>query len=408
MNFFESQAQARRHSRRLVALFLLAVALIVVAINAVVLVALAIAREDIAGTVDPVLVAQQMPLAVVVITAITLAIIGCASLYKISVLRSGGGAVARGLGATLLPEQSQDPRYRRLRNVVEEIAIASGVAVPEIYVLEQEQGVNAFAAGFSPADAAVTVTRGALDKLSRDELQGVIAHEFSHIVNGDMRLSIRLMGIVFGILVISIIARQVLDMTSRGGRGSKKGGVGVVILAAFAIMVIGYIGVFFARLIKAGFSRERESLADASAVQFTRQTTGLAGALKKIAGLDEGSKLHAAKGEEVSHMLFGEGMKLSRMFATHPPLIERIRRLEPTFNPQQVQALAARWNDPAYVPEDLAGAAPVASFAPSAPVAEPAVPAALIAQPGPEHYHYAEAVRAALPAELSALAHDPA
>jgi len=407
MNFFQSQAQARSHSRRLVVLFALAVALIVAAVNAVVIVALAVLQQKGQGTVDPAALARQSPEIVAIVTAAVVGIVACASLYKVLRLRAGGGVVARSLGATLLPAQTRDPRYRRLRNVVEEIAIASGVAVPQIYVLEDEQAINAFAAGFSPADAAVTVTRGALDKLSRDELQGVIAHEFSHVVNGDMRLSIQLMGVTFGILVIATIARGVLRAVSRG-RGSKKGGAGVVILAALAIMAIGYIGVFFARLIKAGFSRQRESLADASAVQFTRQTQGLAGALKKIAGVHGGSHLQSAKSEEVSHMLFGEGMKLSSLLATHPPLAERIKALDPAFDLKQIPALSLseRWNEPDYAPEDLA--APIAGFASAASAAAPGAPVKLIAQPGPQHYHYAEAVHAALPQELQALAHDPA
>ncbi len=406
MNFFQSQAQARSHSRRLVVLFALAVALIVAAVNAVVIVALAFTQQETAGAIDPAALARQSPEVVAVVTAVVVGIVACASLYKVLLLRSGGGVVARSLGATLLPAQTRDPRYRLLRNVVEEIAIASGVAVPEIYVIEEEEAINAFAAGFSPADAAVTVTRGALDKLSRDELQGVIAHEFSHVVNGDMRLSIQLMGVTFGILVIAIIARGVLRGVGRG-RGSKKGG-GVVVLAALAIMVIGYIGVFFARLIKAGFSRQRESLADASAVQFTRQTQGLAGALKKIAGVTAGSHLQSARTEEVSHMLFGEGMQLSSLFATHPPLAERIKALEPAFDIGQIGALSRGWNDPDYVPEDLATSAPIAGFAPAASAAAPVAPARLIAQPGPQHYHYAEALHAALPEDLQALAHDPA
>src|SRR5690349_7409312 len=405
MNFFQSQAQARGHSRRLVVLFGLAVALIVAAINAVVIVAVAFVLNEGKGRgVDPAAaLGEQAPQIVAIVTLVVIGIIALSSLYKIVKLRSGGGAVARGLGAVLLPAQGQDPRHRRLRNVVEEIAIASGVAVPEIYVLEGERGINAFAAGFSPADAAVTVTQGALEKLSRDELQGVIAHEFSHIVNGDMRLSIRLMGITFGILVITLIAQRVLRHT----RGSRKGG-GVIILAALAIMVIGYIGVFFARLIKAGFSRQRESLADASAVQFTRQTQGLAGALKKIAGVNEGSYLNTEGGEEVSHMLFGEGMKLSSMFATHPPVSERIKALEPNFDLRKIPAMSLdqRWNDADYTTDDLV--APIAGFAPSTSAAAPAAPAQLIGQPGPTHYHYAEALRAAMPQDLRDLAHDPA
>jgi Zn-dependent protease with chaperone function len=343
MNFFERQDQARRQSRRLVLMFVLAVAAIVVAVDLVFLVAFGALGEDstpeglVAGTV--------------LATLVTLGIIGVASMYRISSLRSGGEAVARQLGGTPVPEDTQDFHYRRLRNVVEEIAIASGVPVPQIFVLESEAGINAFAAGYAPSDAAVAVTRGALDKLNRDELQGVIAHEFSHVLNGDMRLNIRLMGMLFGILVLAIIGRKVLVH----GRGGSKDAMPVM-LAALGLLIVGYAGLFFGRLIKAGVSRQREFLADSSAVQFTRQTTGLAGALKKIGGLQEGSKLASRDSEEVAHMLFGDGVGYSSLFATHPPLIARIQALEPNFKPQAMTELAARWQmrPPSGLDEDMA------------------------------------------------------
>ena len=209
--------------------------------------------------------------------ATTVFIVG-ASIYKSSSLSSGGGRVAQDMGGTLVPADARDPLRRRLRNVVEEMAIASGVPVPEIYVLEEESGINAFAAGYSPGDAAVAVTRGALELLDRDELQGVIAHEFSHILNGDMRLNIRLMGVLFGILVLSLIGR----MIARGGHysgvssGRRGKGSGAIVLIGVGLALLGWVGVFFARMIKAAVSRQREYLADASAVQFTRQPSGIA------------------------------------------------------------------------------------------------------------------------------------
>ena len=198
---------------------------------------------------------------------------------------------------------------RRLLNVVEEMAIASGVPMPEVYLLEQEAGINAFAAGHNPSNAAIAVTRGALTTLNRSELQGVIAHEFSHVLNGDMRLNVRLMGLLFGLLVIAIIARTVLRLAPRGRSGKKGGGVAAILLAAFAILVIGYVGLFFGRLIQAAVSRSRESLADASAVQFTRDPSGLRGALLKIAAAGAGSRIVNPEGEEVAHMLFAPGMQ---------------------------------------------------------------------------------------------------
>jgi Zn-dependent protease with chaperone function len=217
-----------------------------------------------------------------------------------------------------------------LINIVEEMAIASGIPVPEVYVLEQEQGINAFAAGLDPSNAAVAVTRGALERLNRDELQGVVAHEFSHILNGDMRLNQRLMGLSFGILVLSLMGRWLLR-TLRLRRGGRSSGAVVAGVALGAMLtIIGSIGLFFSRLIKAGLSRQRESLADASAVQFTRDPSGLASALKKIGGYT--GRLDARNGEEVAHMLFSRGSSAFRgWFATHPPLDERIRALDPRF-----------------------------------------------------------------------------
>jgi Zn-dependent protease with chaperone function len=268
----------------------------------------------------------------------TIAVIGLASLFKTASLKAGGGVIASGLGGTLVESDTRDPKRRRLRNVVEEIALASGLPVPEIYVLEKEAGINAFAAGFTPADAAVAVTRGALEKLSRNELQGVIAHEFSHIMNGDMRINIRLMGVLFGILLLALIGRRVLIHSNLAGRSRGKGGA-VVLIIAVGLTAVGYIGLFFGRWIKAAVSRQREYLADASAVQFTRDPDGIGGALKKIAVYSSGSFLNADT-EEISHMLFGDGQKMM-MFSTHPPLNDRIRRIDPVFQPEELDRLAA-------------------------------------------------------------------
>ena len=335
MNFFEQQAAARRGSGRLVLLFVLAVVAIVLAVDLVTLMATGSWSVTAAVTVA------------------TLAVIGLGSLYRIASLRGGGAVVAAQMGGTFVPEDTGDPSLRRLRNVVEEISIASGVPVPKLFVLEQEAGINAFAAGYGPADAAVAVTRGALDRLNRDELQGVIAHEFSHVLNGDMRLNIRLIGLLFGILMLSLIGQRILLY----GRFGRSRDTTPILLAAMVAMLVGSVGVFFGRMIKAGVSRQREYLADASAVQFTRQSRGLAGALKKIGGLHEGSKLQdKADAEEVSHMLFGQGASLAGMFATHPPLLERIRRLEPGFDEQKLHDLQARWlaSPPDGLAEDVA------------------------------------------------------
>jgi Zn-dependent protease with chaperone function len=331
MDFFAQQARVRGSSRRLVALFVLAVIAIVTAIDAVVW--FTMGHHPVDG--EP--ARSNLPL-LFTSSAVVLGGIGLSSLFRIMSLSGGGKTVAESVGAVSVPPDTRDPQLRQLRNVIEEVAIAVGVPVPDIYLMEEEPGINAFAAGYSASDAAVCVTRGCLDNLSRDELQGVIAHEFSHVLNGDMRLNIRLMGLLFGILVLAIVGRKVIWFG--GGRSSRRdGGGGQVWMIGLALIVVGYIGYFFARLIQAAVARSRESLADASAVQFTRQTDGIAGALKKIAILSEGSELQVANKQEVAHMLFGEAGTFNALFATHPPLLQRIRALEPGFREEDLTRL---------------------------------------------------------------------
>jgi len=249
MNFFQSQDDARRKARSLILMFILAVIAIVAAVN-LVITALIINMGDEAGTAtlpDFNWIMNNLSL-VGAISLSTIGFISLSSLYKIASLSSGGGNVARSLGGVLITAESTDPLRRRLYNVVEEMAIASGIPMPEVYVLEQESGINAFAAGFTTGDAAVTVTRGTLEMLSRDELQGVIGHEFSHILNGDMRLSTRLMGLLFGILVIGLIGRAVLNSTRYGAirsDNSRRDNTAAIYLAGLGLFLIGYIGVFF-------------------------------------------------------------------------------------------------------------------------------------------------------------------
>jgi Zn-dependent protease with chaperone function len=399
MNFFEHQAAARRASMRLIVLFALAVVGIVIAVDLAAYVAFGgVGAEP--GERGALLVFTSL---------LTMAVIGLGSLYRIASLRGGGEPVALQFGGVPVPEDTTDFNLRRLRNVVEEIAIASGVPVPKIYVLEHEAAINAFAAGYSPSDAVIAVTRGALDRLNRDELQGVIAHEFSHILNGDMRLNIRLIGVLFGILMLGIIGRKVLQFAPRG-RDNK--GAGAMIAAALIALLVGYIGLFFGRMIKAGVSRTRESLADASAVQFTRQTQGLAGALKKIGGVGEGSKLNnRGDAEEVSHMLFGDGIGFSGLFATHPPLLKRIQALEPQFRADQLDELARRWVSapPNGLEEDTRLGLDAGSGArlPSATTrldVTPPMVVAQVAQPAADDYRRADAIGAAIPDSLRALA----
>jgi len=337
LNFFQQQDRARRQTKRLIAAFVLAVVAIVVAMNIVVLVAFGVTGPEGSGLPSSSQAGAFLP-AIAITSVITILVILIASAWRTAQLRGGGARVASELGGVPVDGSTTDPLRRRLLNVVEEMAIASGVPVPRVFVLEQESAINAFAAGWSTTDAAVAVTRGALEQLSREELQGVIAHEFSHVFNGDMRLNIRLMGVLFGILVIAVVGRRMLSSMhfSVGSSRNRKGGG--IILVALAIMVIGYIGLFFGRWIQAAVSRQREYLADASAVQFTRSPDGIAGALKKIGALSSGSVLETNT-DEVGHMLFASGLA-QRMFATHPPLTERIREIDPSFQPREFATLA--------------------------------------------------------------------
>jgi len=414
VNFFDAQDRARQTSRRLIAAYIVATITIVLAVTAIVGIALfnfSSAGYDTAanpGSVKGEFFAQQTPILIGTAILTTLFILG-ASLFKTSVLSAGGGRVATGMGGTLVPADVQDPLRRRLRNVVEEMAIASGVPVPEIYVLEEESSINAFAAGFTPSDAAVAVTRGTLELLDRDELQGVIAHEFSHILNGDMRLNIRLMGVLFGIMVLGLIGRLIVRgghhtsiVSSRRNRGTP-----VALVIGLGLVVIGGIGVFFARIIKAGISRQREYLADASAVQFTRQSSGIANALKKIGGYSAGSLIKSADPEEVSHMLFGTGARLRGMFATHPPLVERIQALDPSFKASDFPRVDSRQRRATASPDalhrGLAGDVTTALASGGTALADSI--AETVGQPESEHIEYAQHLRQSVPESLYEAAH---
>jgi Zn-dependent protease with chaperone function len=337
MNFFEHQHRARRRSAWLVLLFVLAVAAVVAATNIPVLAAFYLLSQDQYKFMSPgqwLRLNSQVPLWT---TAIATTLIGGASLYRYLSLSHGGGAVAQLLGGVRVDADTRSVDNRQLLNVVEETAIAAGLPVPEVYVLPGEAGINAFAAGFTPNDAAIAVTRGMLESLTRDELQGVIAHEFSHILNSDTRLNMHLISASFGVLVVALAGRSLM----RGAaEASDSRGAVFGIFIGLLLMVVGYIGVLAARLIKAAVSRDRERLADASAVQFTRNPHGLAGALKKIAISPLRQTLVAAEGEEVSHMLIASHSGLfTSLFATHPPIVERIRLLEPGFDPEELKTI---------------------------------------------------------------------
>ncbi|MBN1102705.1 MAG: M48 family metallopeptidase [Deltaproteobacteria bacterium] len=396
MDFFESQAAAKRKTTLLILYFLLAVAFIICGVYGAVLLAWNLGGEDVLSLWSPPLFSW------VALGVVTVVLIG--SLYKIIVLSKGGDKVAETLGATPVIPNTTDPDERKLVNVVEEMAIASGVPVPRVYVLQQEKNINAFAAGLSQGDAVVAVTRGGISRLSRDELQGVVAHEFSHILNGDMRLNLRLIGVINGILVIAIIGRVILrGMSSSGSRSSdrKGGGSMPILVLAFMFLVVGYIGVFFGKLIKSAVSRQREFLADASAVQFTRNPSGLLGALKQIAGLKDGSLIRNARAEEASHLFFGNGLRRSflRMLSTHPPIEERIRRIEPSFKGLP--------GSPGPVGGDAEALAAAGFFSGERSGIPPERLVATVGKPQPEHLAYAENLLADLPPLVTEAAREP-
>lgn len=331
MNFFESQDRVHKNTFQLVLLFTLAVVTLIIMTNLLVMVVFGyINSEQIQGGETLLQQMDWQTFAAVSVGVGVVVLVG--SLYKIMALSAGGKVVAETLGGQLIPQNTDDLKQRKLLNVVEEMAIASGTPAPPVYLLADEPGINAFAAGFSPRDAVIGVTQGTIDHLSREQLQGVIAHEFSHIFNGDMRLNIRLMGVLNGILIIGIIGYYMLRSASysRRGRSSDKGAGGILALA-IGLMVIGFAGTFFGGLIKAAVSRQREYLADASAVQFTRNPDGIAGALKRIGGLEFGSRVENPGAPEVSHAFFAQGLSgfMQSLAATHPPLAKRILRIDP-------------------------------------------------------------------------------
>ena len=344
-DFFEHQDHARRRTGLLVALLVLAVAVIIALVFGVVVLVAGYVSGRGGGSAGAYgAAAAGLPywtlLGGTSVGVITVVLGG--SLYKTAELSgsSGGSRVARSLGGRRLDGDGGDPDERKLMNVVEEMAIASGTPVPEVYLLDGERGINAFAAGWSPDTAVIGVTRGSVQRLTRDELQGVIAHEFSHILNGDMRINLRLIGVLFGILVISLIGSVMMRVLyySGGSRRRSKDNSAQIAIALFvgglALYIIGYAGVFFGRLIQAAISRQREYLADASAVQFTRNPDGIAGALKQIGAVPRGAELGTAHASEHSHMFFGEAVSsfLGQALATHPPLDRRIKKVQPSWD----------------------------------------------------------------------------
>ncbi|OFE11977.1 hypothetical protein PHACT_01485 [Pseudohongiella acticola] len=404
MDFFQAQDIARRKTGRLVLLFALAVISLIVLTNALVLLTLGLASTEQGDTSS---ITQVEPALFAVISLAVIAVVGFGSLYKTVSLRHGGARVAESLGGRLLIPGSDDIHEQRILNIVEEMALASSTPVPPVYILD-ESAINAFAAGYSASDAVIGITRGAITKLQRDQLQGVIAHEFSHILHGDMRLNIRLIGLLHGILVLGVMGYYLMRSAGVSRRG--KNGNGIVFLG-LGLIVIGAAGTFFGNLIKSAVSRQREYLADASAVQFTRSADGIAGALKQIGSDDAGSQLNNPGAREISHALFSQGVKTSfaALFATHPPLQQRIKRLQPQWDGDFSQTTEHSTQNPASGAGDIGAKQDPAQRQRSDVLLEVAAMAALQRAGSPDSADLAEAVRVLkrLPSVFVEAAHEP-
>jgi Zn-dependent protease with chaperone function len=348
MNFFAQQDHARRQTRYLLILFSLAVtALIVLTVLSIgfglwLLEGDFIQQQPAYGNAAKTLsnyIHWQLFWSIALWVSAT---IGCIIFFKWLSLRSGGKAVAESLGGTRISINTDDADEKKILNVVEEMALASGMPVPAVYLLQGEKGINAFAAGYTPANAVIGVSQGALDQLNREQLQGVIAHEFSHILNGDMRLNLRLIALLSGIVFIARSGELVMRAGGGGygrgigyGSGSSKGDIRIFI-AGFALWLLGWLGSFFAGLIKAAINRQREYLADAAAVQFTRNPQGIGDALKIIGGYEAGSQIFNAGSSESSHLFICNALGRRTDFSTHPPLATRIRRIDPQWDGQMI------------------------------------------------------------------------
>lgn len=423
MDFFEHQEVARRRTGRLLVYFGMAVVAIVVAIYFLSLLVMVFTfQPDQPGQPNPYMESPFHPGLFLISAAVTIGVILLGSLYKTSQLAAGGETVALMMGGRPLNSQSREPAEKRLLNIVEEMALASGVPVPPVYVLENEPSINAFAAGHEPGDAVIGVSRGCLAFLNRDELQGVMAHEFSHILNGDMRTNLRLIGLLHGILVIALLGWIVLRTAGFASAGSRRGrdnngGAAAILAVGLGLLVIGGVGLLFAKLIKSAVSRQREYLADASAVQFTRQPGGIAGALKKIGGRPDTSKINDAHAEEISHMFFGSafGSFSSQLFSTHPPLADRIKRVDPAFDgkfPERVEPVAARVDSSRRKPAKKPAAKPASPLEAILPgqartALDPAGVMGQIGAPGQMQFLLAAALLESMPDPLRNAAHEP-
>jgi Zn-dependent protease with chaperone function len=415
MNFFESQERAHKHTTLLIVLFGAAVIALIAMANLLILVVFGVVNSQQVREGQSIFAQMDWKMAATVGAGVSVVVL-VGSLYKMMALSGGGKVVAESLGGQLIPRNTEEPNQRKLLNVVDEMAIASGTPAPPVYLLVNEPGINAFAAGFTPRDAVLGITQGAIEQLSRDQLQGVIAHEFSHIFNGDMRLNIRLMGALNGILILGILGYYLMYSASFSGRRRSNDNSGMAILAlAVGLMVIGFAGTFFGGLIKAAVSRQREYLADASAVQFTRNPDGIAGALKRIGAVKAGSTVRNPGAPEVSHAFFAQGVTgfTQWLSSTHPPLAKRILRIDPgwdgKFNddaaPSAVESPSKADGEPAMPRPDVFRN--VATVAAQVAAAEAAAVVDQVARPTPESVVIARSLLSEMPVVIRDAAREP-
>jgi Zn-dependent protease with chaperone function len=405
MDFFQRQDEARHRTTQLLVYFglgIITLTALIYILSAFVFLYLGASADQRPTLWDPSLFS--------VVTLGVLIVVGIGSLIKAGQLASGGKSVALMLDGQEVSPDTTDLRERRLLNVVEEMALASGVPVPPVYILP-EKGINAFAAGHGPGDTVVAVSQGCLTYLTRDELQGVIGHEFSHVLNGDVRLNLRLVAWIFGIMAVSQVGWVVMQLAGNSrSSDDKKGGGGIFILG-LGLYLLGLGGAFFGWLIQAAVSRQREHLADASAVQFTRNPDGICGALKKIGGLEIGSQMTNPHAGEVSHMFMADafmGKRLTGLFDTHPPLEERIRQLDaqwdgtyPEVKPVDVGPEEARGPQRGRVPPLIPGLPSIPGM-PQVPVPVLALAnadsaTAHVGHLRPQHVSYAASLQTKLP-----------
>ena len=393
MNFFRAQDEARGRTTKLVVLLVLAIIILTGSLYAVAV--LGHGKLFLRGSYN-----WLQPKLFFATTGTALLVILGGSLLRIAELSKGGGAIAERLGGRLVGANTTDLAERRYLNVVQEMALAAGLPVPLCYVIDGDATINAFAAGNDPQDAAIGVTRGALVHLTRDELQGVIAHEFSHIGNGDVKLSLRIIGAVAGLTALAQLGYIFMRLGAQSSDGDKDSLplTLAMVLTGLVVLIIGSGGIFFAKVIQASVSRQREYLADTSAVQFTRNPIGLASALKKVAGMSGAKRAGSNADLESQHLFFASsGGFMELLFSTHPPINERIRLIDPAFD----------GIIPDVVPVQVVVPEPVAGFAPASRVAPPPLPTETRAVPSDPQIQDSLGFRGQISAELRTASQDP-